>query len=191
MENHNFPPYCTHARKIIQLTEKQQEMVVFWPISVCKSSTHTTYIAQHHRICVIKAPKFTSCPPNIFCVFRNVVARRPGSEETPTPPRVVMQRQKQLVSESVTHLRCPRILNARTRVRRAGHIGLCENIHTKCRWILQKRKVAKKDQETVKNLADVWIDFISVGYHAHLWIKVVSLSFTPLGVHSLYWTHTF
>ena len=106
-------------------------MVVFWPISVCKSSTHTTYIAQHHRICVIKAPKFTSCPPNIFCVFRNVVARRPGSEETPTPPRVVMQRQKQLISESVTHLRCPRILNARTRVRRAGHIGPCENIHKK------------------------------------------------------------
>ena len=131
MENHNFPPYCTHARKIIQLTEKQQEMVVFWPISVCKSSTHTTYIAQHHRICVIKAPKFSSCPPNIFCVFRNVVACRPGSEETPTPPRVVMQRQKQLISESVTHLRCPRILNARTRVRRAGHIGPCENIHKK------------------------------------------------------------
>jgi len=61
----------------------------------------------------------------------------------------------------------------------------------KCRWILQKRKVAKKDQETVKNLADVWIDFISVGYHAHLWVKVGSLSFTPLGVQPLYSAHTF
>jgi hypothetical protein len=54
---------------------------------------------------------------------------------------------------------------------------------------LQKRKVAKKDKETkkdqgtVKNLADVWIDFISVGYHAHLWINVGSLSFTPQWVY--------